>query len=112
MGYVVSENRREPDSNKIAVIDGLATPTNGIAKLLEHVGWYRELITDFANTAVPNTQLVKKDCKFVWTKACQKAFKELMWRLNIYLVLRPLNCGKSFLMFCDASNVAVCSALC
>ncbi len=44
--YVVSEKGREPDPDKIAVIDGLATPTNvkGIAKLLGHVRWYRELI--------------------------------------------------------------------
>ena len=47
LGYVVSEKSWEPDLKKIAVIDELATPTNakGIAKLLRHVGWYRELIT-------------------------------------------------------------------
>ena len=39
LGYVVSEKGREPDPDKIAVIDGLATPTNakGITKLLGHV---------------------------------------------------------------------------
>ena len=44
---------REPDPDKIAVIDWLATPTNatGIAQLLERVGWYRELIQDFAKIA-------------------------------------------------------------
>ena len=57
LGYVVSEKMREPVPDKIAVIDGLATPTNvnGIAKLLGHVGWYRELIPDFAKIAVPIT---------------------------------------------------------
>ncbi|OAE35250.1 hypothetical protein AXG93_1162s1260 [Marchantia polymorpha subsp. ruderalis] len=41
LGYVVSEKGREPDPDKIAVIEGLATPTNakGVAKLLGHVGW-------------------------------------------------------------------------
>ena len=40
MGYVVSKNGRESDPDKIAVIDGLATPKNtkGISKLLGHVG--------------------------------------------------------------------------
>ena len=39
--YVVSEKGRQLDPNKVAVINGLATPTNakGIAKLLGHVGW-------------------------------------------------------------------------
>ena len=67
LSYVVSEKGRKPDPNKIAVIDVLATPTNakGIAKLLGHVGWYRELIPNFAKIAVPITQVLKKDCKFV-----------------------------------------------
>ena len=60
--YVVSEKGREPDPDKIALIDGLATPTTakGIAKLLGHVGWYRELIPDFAKIAVPITQYSRK----------------------------------------------------
>ena len=61
----------------IAVIDELATSTNakGIAKLLGYVGWYRKLIPEFAKIAVPITQLLKKDCRFVWTNACQKALR-------------------------------------
>ena len=53
----MSEKRKKPDPDKIAVIDGLATPTNakGIAKLLGHVGWYRELIPNFSKIAVPMT---------------------------------------------------------
>ena len=36
LGYVVSENGREPDSKRIAIINGLATPKNAkrIAKVL------------------------------------------------------------------------------
>lgn len=50
VGYVLNENGREPDLDKIAVIDWLHTPINakGIAKLLGHVGWYRELIASFS----------------------------------------------------------------
>ena len=114
LGYVVSEKGMEPDPDKIAVIDGLATPTNakGIAKLLGHVGWYRELISDFAKIAVPIMQLLKKDCRFVWTEACQKAFKDLRSRLSTYPVLRPPDWGKPFHVFCNARNVIVGSALC
>ena len=55
LDYVVSEKGREPDPDKIAMIDGSATPTNakGIAKLVGHVGWYRELIPDFPKIACP-----------------------------------------------------------
>ena len=54
LGYVVSEKGREPELDKIAVIDRLATLANamGIAKLLGHVGWYRELIPDCAKITI------------------------------------------------------------
>ena len=40
---------KKPDLEKMAMIDGLPTPTNakGIAKLLGHVGWYREFISNY-----------------------------------------------------------------
>ena len=110
----MSEKGREPDPDKVAVIDGLATPTNAkeIAKLLGHVGWYRELISDFAKIAVPITQLHKKDIRFVWTDECQKTLEELRSKLRTYPVLRPPDWEKHFHVFCDASNVAVGSGLC
>ena len=57
LGDVVSEKGRQPDPNKVAVIDELPTPTNAkdIAKLLGHVGWYRELNPNFSKIAVPIT---------------------------------------------------------
>ena len=114
MGYVVSEKGKKPDHIKIAVIYGLATPTNtkAIVKLLGHVSWYRELIPHCAKIAVPITQLLKKHCKIVWTDICQKVFEELSSRLSIYPVLRPSDWGKPFHVFGDASNVAVGSVLC
>ena len=112
LSYVVSEKGREPDPEKIAVIDELATPTSakGTAKLLGHVGWYRELIPDYAKIVVPITQLLKKDCKFDWTDACQRPFEELKLKLSTYLMLVPPDWGKPFHVFCDASSVAVGSA--
>ena len=44
--------------------------------------------------------------------ACQKAFKKLRDKLSTYPVLRPPDWEKPFHVFCDASNVAVGSALC
>ena len=65
----MNEKGRKLDPDKIAIIDGLAIPTNakGIAKLLGHIGWYKELIPEFAKIAVPITQLLRKDCRFEWT---------------------------------------------
>ncbi len=48
----------------------------------------------------------------MWTEDCEKAFEELRARLSTYPVLRPPDWGKPFHVFCNASNVAVDSALC
>ena len=84
----------------------------GSRKLLDHVGWYRELIPNFSKIAVPSTHLLKNDVKFEWTEACQKAFEELRDKLSTYPILRPSDWNKHFHVYCDANNVAVGSALC
>ena len=114
LDYAVSEKGMKPDPEKIAVINELATSTNakGIAKLLGHVDWYRELIPDYAKIVVPITQLFKKDCKFDWTDTCHRTFEELRSKLSTYPVLVPPDWRKPFYVFCDASSVAVGSALC
>lgn len=114
LGYVVSEKGRELNPNKIAIIDSLATLTNakGISKLLGHVGWYTEFVLDFARIVVPINQLLSKDCRFEWTEACKGHFEELRSNLSTLHVLRPHNWEKHFHMFCDASNIAIGSALC
>ena len=114
LGYVVSGKGREPDPAKIAVIDELEAPTNakGIAKLLGHVGWYRESIPSYAKIALPITHLLKEDVKFEWTKECQRAFSELKAKLSMYPVLVPPNWNIPFYVFYDASAVAVGVALC
>ena len=48
----------------------------------------------------------------MWTEDCQRAFEELSTKLSTYPVLRQPDWGKPFHVFCDASNVAVGSALC
>ena len=67
---------------------------------------------NFSKIAVPITKLLKKDCKFEWTKAYQRAFEELRDKLSTYPILRPPDWVKPFHVFYNTSNVAVGSALC
>ena len=46
--------------------------------------------------AKPMTQLLKKDKKFVWTKACEKSFQELKKKLTTAPVLIVPDIHKSF----------------
>ena len=80
----MSENGREQDPKNITVIGEFPSPTNvkGIVKFLEHVRWYRELIPNFSKITVPIVYLLKKDVRFEWTEACQRAFEKLKDKLN------------------------------
>lgn len=113
LGYVVSERGREPDPEEIAMIDNLQPPTNakGIANVLGHVGWYGELIPDYATIVLPITRLLRKDAKFEWDEECQQALNTSKVKLNTYPILRPPNWNVLFHVFCDANAVAVGSAL-
>ena len=83
------------------VISDLETPTNskGISKLLGYVGWYQKLIPNFSKMAVPITQLLKMDVKFMWTDACQRAFEVLRYKLSTYPILRPLDWSNPSMFF-------------
>lgn len=56
--------------------------------------------------------MLTNNCKFELTEACERAFEELTDKLSTYSVLRPPDWDKPFNVFCNASNVAVGSALC
>ena len=106
MGHVVTAAGREPDPTKVEVIVNLQPPTNvkGVQRALGHIGWYRE--------AIPITKLLQKAVKFEWDSQCQEAFEVLKKDLSSYPVLRPPNWNLTFHVYCDASAVAVGSALC
>lgn len=104
----------KPDPAEVEVIANLDPPTTvkGIQSALGHLNWYRDMIEDFATLSIPLTILIKKEVKFVWTEECKKAFDTLKQRLITHPVLRPRNYNLPFHLYCDASAVAVGSALC
>ena len=82
-----------------------------IQRVLGHIGWYSSMIKDYATAALPLTNLLRKESKFEWTPECQKGFDELKWQLTMYPFLQPLDWDQPWHVYCDASAVAVGSAL-
>jgi len=72
LGYVVSKEGKMADPEKVEVIVNLLPPKDvkGVQQVLGHVGYYRELIEDYAMKALPLTNLTKKKVKFNWTPEC------------------------------------------
>jgi hypothetical protein len=104
LGHIVSESGIEPDPEKVEVIHNLKPPTNvkGVQKVLGHIGWYRSRIEDYATSALPLTNLIKKDVKFEWTPECQAGFDELKKRVTTYPVMRTPDWNRPFHVYCDA----------
>ncbi len=79
---------------------------------MNHIGWYHELIPNYATKSLPIIRLQENDVKFEWTHECQEAFDIFKQKLSTYSVLKPSNWDLSFHMFCDASSLVVISTLC
>jgi hypothetical protein len=114
LGHIVSVSGIELDPEKVEVIHNLKPPTNvkGVHKVLGHIGWYRSRIEDYATSALPLTNLIRKDVKFEWIPECQAGFDELKKRVTTYPIMQTPDWNRPFHVYCDASAVAVGNALC
>ena len=70
-------------------------------------GFYRRFIKDYAKIGRPLFDLLKKDAKFVWTDACQEAFEFLKNELCKTPILIFPDLKEEFLLFTDASGIAI-----
>ena len=59
----------------------------------------------------PLTELLKKSRKYVWTEKEDKAFSEIKKFMSMSPVLKIADFNKPFVMFVDASDIAVGSVL-
>jgi hypothetical protein len=58
-----------------------------VRSFLGLAGYYRRFILNFSKTAKPITELLKKGNKYIWSDACDEAFKVSKKLLTTSLVL-------------------------
>jgi hypothetical protein len=75
-----------------------------VQSFLGLVGYYRRFIPNFSKIAKPITELLKKGNKYIWSEACEEAFKHLKKLLTTSHVLAQSDTTKSFNVYCDASG--------
>jgi hypothetical protein len=63
------------------------TPMSEVRSFLVLVGYYRRFISNFSKIVKPITKLLKKGNKYVWSDACDEAFKNLKKLLTTSVVL-------------------------
>jgi hypothetical protein len=70
-------------------------------------GYYRRFIPKFSKITKPITELLRKGNKYVWSKACDEAFKHLKKLLNTSHVPAQPDTTKPFDVYCDASSTGL-----
>ena len=82
-----------------------------IQRFLGAIGYFRRFIPNFSTLALPLTNLLKKDVKFVWDENCNSSFTKLKSILCNYPILRLPDFSKPFNLYIDASGVGIGSCL-
>ena len=113
LGYEVSGNGVEPDSEKVDAILSWPIPTN-LTELRSWIGlisYYRRWIQGFSSKAKPLFNLMKKGVSFCWSHEQQESFDALKLCLTSSPILGlPLDEGK-FVLDTDGSGFAVGAVL-
>ena len=109
LGHIISDKGIRPDEAKIDAIRNLPAPTTvkDVRAFIGMVGFYRNFITHFAETAKPLTALTKKNCRFSWSSEAQEAFDALKCKLIEAPILAYPDVNLPYKLYTDASNTAV-----
>jgi hypothetical protein len=83
------------------------TSVSQVRSFLGLVGYYRMFILNFSRIAKSITELLKKGNKYVWSDACDVAFKNLKKLLTTTPVLAQPDIAKLFDIYCDASGIGL-----
>jgi hypothetical protein len=106
---VVSPERIAVDLGKVKVVLEWMSPMimSEVRSFLGLVGYYRRFIPNFSRIMKPITELLKKGNKYVWSKACDEAFKHLKKFLTTSPMLAQPDTTKPFDVYCDASGTGL-----
>jgi hypothetical protein len=105
LGHVVSPEGIVVDLSKVKGVLDWEPPTSmsEVRSFLGLAGYYRRFILNFSKIAKPITKLLKKGSKYVWSDACDEAFKNLKKLLTTSPVITQPDTAKLFDVYYDAS---------
>ena len=113
LGHVVGQGNVAPVEAKVEAVRKFPMPASkkDLRRFLGMVGFYRKFCKNFVEVALPLTDLLKKDKKFVWSEACQTSFDKLKQMLCLFPVLCSPNFEKPWSIAVDASDNATGAVL-
>ncbi|KFM56688.1 Retrovirus-related Pol polyprotein from transposon 412, partial [Stegodyphus mimosarum] len=113
LGHVISAEGVRTDPEKVSAVKDWRRPEN-VHQLRSFLGlctYYRRFVKDFSSIARPLHKLTESKQKFVWTKECENAFKNLKEALTSAPILTYPQLDRPFILDTDASNESVGAVL-
>jgi hypothetical protein len=109
LGHVVSPEGIVVDPGKVKEVLEWKPPTlvSEVRSFLGLAEYYRRFIPNFSKITKPITELLKKGNKYLWSEACDGAFKHLKKLLTTSPVLAQPDTTKPFDIYCDASGTSL-----
>ena len=116
LGHIVGHGTIRPRQALVQTISNLPRPKTKkeVRSILGLFGYYRKFIPNFAQRAIPLTDLTRgaMSNKVQWSEDCERAFAELKHALQSYPVLQSPKWDREFILQVDASNRGLGAVLC
>ena len=116
VGHRVGKDTIKPRDALVRTIDEFPRPETKkqVRSFLGLTGYYRRFIKNYADIAIPLTNLTKRTepTRVRWTDVCERAFNELKSLLKSPPILRPPHWDELFILQVDASDFGVGAILC
>lgn len=106
MGHLLDKEGIHPTDEKTRSVLEAPTPKN-VSELKSYLGllnYYGAFLPNLSSVVHPLYQLLRKDTKWVWSKACEQAFQASKKLLTSNKLLTFYDPGKPLLLACDASS--------
>lgn len=113
LGFDIDSTGFRPSKTKIEKIANYPRPTSTkqVQMVIGLFGYFRRHCSNFAKTATPLTDLLRKGATFTWTMAHEEAFQQLKKELCERTLLTYPDFNKQFYLYVDASNKALGACL-
>ena len=109
LGHVINKDGKKPDKSRAAAIKYMPNPKNvkTLQSFLGLVSYYQVFIPNLHNLRVPLNELLRKEKKWIWTKECEQAFREIKNKLTSDLFLTHFDPNLDINVASDASTRGV-----
>ena len=113
LGHILSAEGIQVNPERIDIIQKFPRPRNlkAVRRFLGMTGFYARFIPNFSQVSHPLNKLKRKNVRFCWTEECEDAFETLKKSLCQAPTLQVPDFDKSFVLQCDASDIALGAVL-